>query len=86
MANPTRRGLSNILKESPNDIVILSLLRTPITRANKGHLKDAYAEELLAAVLKATLDAVPSLDPGLIKDYSIHLVFAWLGYKSNGVF
>jgi acetyl-CoA acyltransferase 1 len=84
MANPIRRGLSSILTKSPNDIVILSSLRTPITRANKGHLKDAYAEELLVTVLKATLDAVPSLDPGLIEDVGIGTVLSELGGSKAG--
>jgi acetyl-CoA acyltransferase 1 len=84
MANPIRRGLSNILTKSPNDIVILSSLRTPITRANKGHLKDAHPEELLAAVLKATLNATPSLDPSLIEDVGIGTVLSELGGSKAG--
>jgi hypothetical protein len=50
MAGPLKKGLSNILKKSPDDIVILSSLRTPITRSYKGGLKDAYPEELLSTV------------------------------------
>ena len=65
MASPIPRGIKQVLQKSPNDIVILSSLRTPITRAKKGGLKDAYPEELLSHVLRATLKANPNLDPAL---------------------
>lgn len=39
-----------------DDIVIVSALRTPIGRAKKGIFKDTYVEDLLAAVLKATVE------------------------------
>jgi acetyl-CoA acyltransferase 1 len=61
MAGPLKRGLSNILKKSPEDIVILSSLRTPITRSFRGGLKDAYPEELLSTV---TID--PFSDPSSV--------------------
>jgi acetyl-CoA acyltransferase 1 len=79
-----RKGLKNILTKNPDDIVILSSLRTPITRAYKGHFKDAYPEELLAAVLKATLAANPNLDPALIQDVGIGVVLSELGGSKAG--
>ena len=36
--------------------MIVSALRTPITRARKGGLKDTPADDLLATLLKATVD------------------------------
>jgi acetyl-CoA acyltransferase 1 len=84
MAGPVRRGLREILKKEPADIVILSSLRTPITRSYKGHLKDAYPEELLATVLKATVDANPNLDPALIQDVGIGVVLSELGGSKAG--
>lgn len=45
-----QKGLKNILQKNPNDVVILSALRTPVTRAKKGGLRDAYDHELLGAV------------------------------------
>jgi hypothetical protein len=63
MAGPWKKGLSNILKKSPEDVVILSSLRTPITRGFRGGLKDAYPEELLSTVmiyLSATFFSVDS--------------------------
>lgn len=45
-----QRGLKNILQKHPNDVVFLSALRTPITRSYKGGLRNAYPEQMLAAV------------------------------------
>ncbi|KAI9744111.1 MAG: hypothetical protein M1818_002263 [Claussenomyces sp. TS43310] len=84
MAGVVRRGLKNILSQNADDVVILSSLRTPITRANKGGLKDAYPEELLAAVLKATLAANPNLDPARIQDVGIGVVLSELGGSKAG--
>src|SRR5271170_2583918 len=84
MAGVVRKGLKNILTKNPDDIVILSSLRTPITRANKGHFKDAYPEELLAAVLRATLAANPNLDPAKIQDVGIGVVLSELGGSKAG--
>lgn len=53
--------------KSPDDVVIVSALRTPITRAKKGPFKDTHPEDLLAAVLKATI-AKTKIDPKLIDD------------------
>ncbi|KAH8750724.1 peroxisomal putative 3-ketoacyl-CoA thiolase 1 [Hyaloscypha sp. PMI_1271] len=84
MTTPIRRGLTQILKKEPSDIVILSSLRTPITRSNKGHLKDTYPEQLLATVLRATLAANPNLDPALIQDVGIGVVLSELGGSKAG--
>ncbi|ESZ98409.1 putative 3-ketoacyl-CoA thiolase 1, peroxisomal [Sclerotinia borealis F-4128] len=81
---PLRRGLSQILKKDPSDIVILSSLRTPITRSYKGQLSSAYPEQLLHTVLKATLSANPSLDPSLIDDVCIGVVLSELGGSKAG--
>ncbi|KAI6711717.1 hypothetical protein PZA11_006322 [Diplocarpon coronariae] len=84
MLGPVRKGLSNILKKEASDVVILSSLRTPITRSYKGHLKDAYPEELLATVLRATLAANPNLDPALIQDVGVGVVLSELGGSKAG--
>ncbi|PTB69170.1 thiolase [Trichoderma citrinoviride] len=78
--NPTMsKGLAAILTKSPSDTVILSSLRTPICRAYKGQLKDAYPEELLSVVLAATRAAVPELDPALVDDVGVGVVLSELG-------
>lgn len=84
MASPVPRGIRQVLQKSPSDIVILSSLRTPVTRAKKGGFKDAYPEELLAHVLKATLEANPNLDPALIEDVAIGSVLQELGGAKAG--
>lgn len=81
---PPPRGLYSILRKSPSDVVILSTLRTPVTRANKGHLKDAYPEQLLSTVLKATLSTNPNLDPAVIDDVAVGSVLQELGGAKAG--
>ncbi|MDI1489030.1 MAG: hypothetical protein OHK93_008307 [Ramalina farinacea] len=75
----TAPSLKQILTKSPNDIVLLSYHRTPFTRAYKGGLSNAYPEQLLAAVLRATLHHNPSLSPSQIQDISIGTVLTPLG-------
>ncbi|KAF2453376.1 beta ketoadipyl CoA thiolase, TH2 [Lineolata rhizophorae] len=84
MANFIQKGAKNILQKGPNDVVFLSALRTPVTRARKGGLKDAYDHEMLAAVLKATLARNPNLDPALIQDIQIGTVLSELGGSKAG--
>ncbi|KAI0105278.1 Thiolase, N-terminal domain-containing protein [Nemania sp. FL0031] len=73
------RGLKAVLAKAPTDTVILSSLRTPICRAYRGQLKDAYPEELLSIVLRATLAANPSLDPSQVHDVAVGVVLSELG-------
>lgn len=49
MASLARR-LKPLSTKSPSDIVILSAVRSPITRAFKGGFKDAWPEDILAPV------------------------------------
>lgn len=84
MSGAIRKGLKNILAKDASDVVILSSVRTPITRSYKGHLKDAYPEEMLATVLKATLEKNPNLDPALIQDVGIGTVLSELGGSKAG--
>jgi hypothetical protein len=44
------KAAREILKKSPQDIVVLSSVRSPITRAFKGGFKDAWPEEILIPV------------------------------------
>ncbi|KAF2499955.1 thiolase [Lophium mytilinum] len=84
MASFIQKGAKNILQKSPHDVVFLSALRTPVTRAKKGGLRDAYDHELLAAVLKATIDRHPNLDPSKIDDICIGTVLSELGGSKAG--
>ncbi|KAF2487981.1 beta ketoadipyl CoA thiolase, TH2 [Neohortaea acidophila] len=84
MAAILPKGAKNILSKQPQDIVFLSALRTPVTRAKKGGFKDAYDHELLASVLKATLAANPKLDPRKINDIHVGTVLSELGGSKAG--
>jgi acetyl-CoA acyltransferase 1 len=84
MAGFIQKGIKNILQKNPNDIVILSALRTPVTRAKKGGLRDAQDHEILASVLKATLVANPNLDPAKVDDIQIGTVLSELGGSKAG--
>ncbi|KAI9881270.1 MAG: hypothetical protein M1830_005556 [Pleopsidium flavum] len=84
MAGFIQKGVKNILQKNPNDIVFLSSIRTPVTRAKKGGLKDAYPEELLSIVLKATLDKNPNLDPNRIQDVAVGSVLQELSGAKAG--
>ena len=75
----TAKGLKQILTKNPTDVVLLSALRTPVTRAVKGGFRDAHDHELLTHVLRATLAANPDLDPAKIDDVAVGVVLAELG-------
>ncbi|KAK9831308.1 hypothetical protein WJX81_000893 [Elliptochloris bilobata] len=50
-----------------DDVVIVSALRTPITKAKRGGLKDTLPDDLLVTVFKATLDRT-GINPADIGD------------------
>jgi len=77
-------SLRAIRAKAPSDVVILSALRTPITRARKGKLRETHDHTLLAAVLKGTLDANPNLDPAILDDIHIGTVLSELGGSKAG--
>jgi len=54
-------------KKSPDDVVIVSALRTPLCKSGKGGLKNTPPEILLSHVLKAVI-ADSKIDPKLIED------------------
>lgn len=57
------------------EAVIVSAVRTPIGRANKGVLKDVRADDLAALAVRAAVDRVPQLDRSLIEDVIIGCAF-----------
>ena len=73
------KGIKAVLAKAPTDVVIVSSLRTPVCRSYRGQLKDAYPEELLSVVLRATLDRNPQLDPAAIDDVAVGVVLNELG-------
>lgn len=55
-AQPTSgAGLGKIGHKSPDDIVIVSALRTPVCRAKKGGFKDTMPDDLLKAALEGVV-------------------------------
>ena len=76
---PPPKGLQNLISKSPTDIVLLSSLRTPVTRAYKGGFRNAFDHELLSSVLRATLASNPSLPVDRIDDVAVGVVLAELG-------
>src|SRR5579885_2681832 len=57
------------------EAVIVSAVRTPIGRANKGALKDVRADDLAAIAVRGALERVPKLDRSLIEDVIIGCAF-----------
>ena len=49
-------NVSSVGKKSPDDVVIVSALRTAIGKAGKGSFKDTTPDVLLGEVLKATIE------------------------------
>ncbi|KAI4142292.1 MAG: hypothetical protein LQ340_007391, partial [Diploschistes diacapsis] len=84
MAGYLHRTLPALLTKSPHDIVLLSPLRTPLTRAKKGGLKDSYPEQLLSTILRGLLTAHPSLPPSRINDVAIGTVLSELSGAKAG--
>jgi len=56
--------------KSPDDVVIVAAVRTPMTRSKKGGFKDTLPEDLLAAALKGVVDRA-GIDPKLIEDIAV---------------
>ena len=45
-----RTAARKITQKSPNDVVVLAAVRSPVTRAFKGGFKDAFPEDILGPV------------------------------------
>ncbi|GJN87723.1 hypothetical protein Rhopal_000678-T1 [Rhodotorula paludigena] len=50
------RGKQALLAKNPDDVVVVAAVRTPITRAKKGGLKDACPEDMLKAVFEGVVE------------------------------
>ncbi|KAI8886353.1 thiolase, partial [Backusella circina FSU 941] len=67
---PTDGIANKIGVKSPEDVVIVSALRSAITRARKGGFKDTLPEEILAGVFKAILDQT-KINPAIVNDICV---------------
>src|SRR5260370_354744 len=57
------------------EAVVVSAVRTPVGRANKGVLKDVRADDLAAIAVKGALERVPQLDRSLVEDVILGCAF-----------
>src|SRR6266536_2393601 len=62
-------------KENMPEAVIVSAVRTPIGRANKGVLRNVRADDLASIAVRAAVDRVPQLDRSLIEDVILGCAF-----------
>ncbi len=50
------------------DAVIVAAVRTPVTKAHRGGLKDTRPDDLLTVAIRGLLDRAPGLDPADVDD------------------
>lgn len=67
---PKGNGMGTLGVKKDDDVVIVSALRTPMTRARKGLLSQTAPELMLSHILKATMDRI-ELDPSLVEDVQV---------------
>ncbi|TAH61846.1 MAG: thiolase family protein [Gottschalkiaceae bacterium] len=66
-----------------NKAVIVSAVRTPLGRANRGSLKDIRPDELAAIAVKGSLDRIPNLDKNDVDDVIMGCAFPELEQGFN---
>ncbi|KAG0292642.1 3-ketoacyl-CoA thiolase with broad chain length specificity [Dissophora globulifera] len=67
---PASKIQAKVGVKTPDDVVIVEAVRTPMTRGKKGGFKDTVPEDLLAAVLIAIKDR-SKIDPALVDDICV---------------
>ncbi|KAF2109521.1 3-ketoacyl-CoA thiolase A [Lophiotrema nucula] len=77
------RAARSVLQKSPNDVVLLSAVRSPINRSFKGGYKDAHPEDILVPVMKAAVQRA-NIEPVDVNDAMIGNVLAELGFAKTG--
>ncbi|KAJ9374480.1 hypothetical protein DTO282F9_1374 [Paecilomyces variotii] len=77
------KAAREVLKKSPQDIVVLSSVRSPIARAFKGGFKDSWPEEILIPVMQAAVRKA-NIEPGQVNDAMIGNVLSELGFAKTG--
>lgn len=58
-----------------DDAVIVTAVRTPVGKANRGKLKNARPDDLAAIVIKEAVERTPGLDPETVDDILIGCAF-----------
>lgn len=75
LSSPVPLSSGRVGVQSPNDVVIVSALRTPICKAKRGSFKDTLPDLLLAAVLRATHENI-GVNPAVVQDIVVGSVLA----------
>lgn len=73
--NPIPSGKNKLLQKNPEDIVITLAVRTPLTKARKGGLKDTPLDDILIALLTIVREK-SNIDPNLVEDVCVGNVLA----------
>jgi len=68
-------GRQGILEKHPDDIVVTTALRTPITKGGKGGFKDTASADLLHGAFVSLLQR-SGIDPNLVEDIAVGNVLA----------
>ncbi|KAI8100070.1 Thiolase, N-terminal domain-containing protein [Halteromyces radiatus] len=82
LAPSSNTSANKIGVKSPEDVVIVSALRSAITRARKGGFKDSLPEEMLSGVFKGLIEQ-SKIDPALVNDICVGTVLAQGGGATN---
>ena len=59
------------MSKHPRDAVVVAAVRTPVTKAKKGGLKDTRPDDLMITAIKGLMAKVPDMDPAIIDDVVI---------------
>ncbi|KUJ09447.1 thiolase [Mollisia scopiformis] len=78
-----RSAARKLSQKTPNDVVILAAVRSPVTRAFKGGFKDAYPEDVLGPVMVEAVRRA-KIQPSDVNDVLIGNVLAELGFAKTG--
>ncbi|UPX16219.1 Acetyl-CoA C-acyltransferase [Ascochyta rabiei] len=73
----------SIVQKSPTDVIVLSAVRSPITRAFKGGFKDAWLEDVLRPVMREAVIRA-KIETEDVQDVLIGNVLAELGFAKTG--
>ncbi|KAE8351041.1 Thiolase, N-terminal domain-containing protein [Aspergillus coremiiformis] len=74
-SSSTTSAKQRLLAKNPDDVVITLAIRTPLTKARKGGLKDTPLDELLISLLTSVRER-SKLDPNLVEDICVGNVLA----------
>ncbi|KAF8846222.1 thiolase [Paxillus ammoniavirescens] len=66
-------GISALEKKHPDDVVITTAIRSPLTKAKKGALKDTSTDELMLEMFKQVI-TYSKVDPGSVGDICVGTV------------